>query len=197
MSKVDPAQLADAMRFRAEFGIDTSQAGVLSVLGDPTADLRYGTALNADEAAEMDRRAAIQDGIGPLSEWVDKHPDSFGGLRFDQKAGGAVVVSIPRGVSIDRDQLASMAPAEAVIVYEQVDYSSAELASTQAKVEGDLDSLEKRGFTIVQIGVDVIANRVVITVADLNEATRVALESEYGDTVEVREGEAASHLSLQ
>lgn len=80
---------ADAIRFRATFGFDSSLAlvRVASAESSRYSNMDYGVPLDAAEVAELTRRATIQAAIDPIVEQVAAN-DTFAGMYLDQRAGG-------------------------------------------------------------------------------------------------------------
>ena len=52
----------------------------------------FGFLVTPDEGAELERRFAVQNGLGALAAYGAEHPDTFGGLYIDQASGGDVVL---------------------------------------------------------------------------------------------------------
>ncbi len=77
------ADLQAASTFREAFGLphDARSIAIAAATGSAEA---YGVPLTAADQANMDRRVAIQDALGPMQDFVAANSDVFGGLWLDQ-----------------------------------------------------------------------------------------------------------------
>lgn len=93
-ARLDPATLIDAARFRAEFGFAADPAVIQAAESDQNANWDWGVALLPAEAAEMARRDAIEDRLGPLNRYLAARP-GFGGAYRLTLASPALLASSP------------------------------------------------------------------------------------------------------
>ena len=126
-SVLPPTELERAMRFRQSFGLSTDPAFVDAVLADPEASQEFGTALTAEEEAEIFRRIQIDAELDVVTTIVDAGRDVFGGLYVDQLDGGAVAVVVKEGAAADTDAVLAAAPDGAEIKFVDGQFSRDEL----------------------------------------------------------------------
>lgn len=122
---------ARATEFREELGLDSSRSHIEGLARDARASREFGIPLTGAEAAELNRRVAMQQGLNPLKAYLKTRAD-FGGLYIDQSAGGVVNI-ILTGESSEADVLQrarELAPGDAPLRIRAGQRSLAELERT-------------------------------------------------------------------
>ena len=175
---------AEAMRFRADFGLDAGIDHVASVAARQAAggvvDERYGLPLLPAEAAEIDRRIAIQEGLGPLKDLLRQDPESYGGHYIDQRDSGTIVVQLagdggPTAAAIER-----ALPAGATYRVEQVQRTAASLEALVDRITADAKDLRQDGIEVVSVALSYRGNTVEVGVANLTGDEVPTLQGRYG-----------------
>ncbi|HEY5477444.1 MAG TPA: hypothetical protein VIK11_12110 [Tepidiformaceae bacterium] len=185
MSSVDYA-----MKVRSSYGLRFDRAYVESVESDPTASRELGIALTADEVSEVKAsHAPVLLVLEPLTRELEADP-TFAGLYIDQAAGGVLDIATTADVSHFAPVLARFASNDVRFRVRRVSYTLAELKSLQARVTSDVASWQGQGIQISTVGVDVVNNRLAITVVALTPAAKASIEASYGPRVAVSAGEA-------
>lgn len=178
---VDPERLQEEIRFRLDFGLRADEAYVSQLISKQNAHGRWPVALSDLEAADLDRRAAMQDELGPLESAAEQLP-RFAGHWIDQKAGGVVTVAFSGGDPSEwRQVLEPHLPVGAELRLIAVQYSLADLQRTNDRLENDLSALRTSGIVLGHSGVDLSENRVRVGVVDLTAHQTLALRAEYGE----------------
>jgi len=135
----------------------------------------------------MERRVTVQDGLPALSGVGEGLPAIFGGLFFDQEAGGVIDIALTSGDQEAMELFRKTAPEEAELRFRTVRHSLAELEMVHRSLE-ELAELEP---TDRQVGIGAIATNVRLNVVDVGiaAADRAALEgslvSAFGDRIRV------------
>jgi hypothetical protein len=182
-----PERLADAERFREEFGLRSDDAFVRGSFADAdryTSDA-WGVPLTAAEEAELARRSLVREKMEPALTTFATYSD-FAGVYFDQRRGGLVVF-----MSTDVEAWRSSDVAAAV---EGVDHdvrparwSYSELDALRAAVEADRPQWDAAGFRMIILGIDERENKVEIGLETVTDVARKAFAAEYGDAVYLSE----------
>jgi hypothetical protein len=159
-----PAEIAEAIALRKEFGLRSDEAWVRAVAANPAAVLDFGVPLLPFERDDLENRAVGDDAvIAAIQSYAAEHADVFGGLYIDQARGGIVTVLVTDDPTSHQDALANLIGPDAVVAVRQVRWTEAELRDIQERISADqafLDSLPARMTTS---SVDIIEN-----VAELN-----------------------------
>lgn len=114
---------------------------------------------------------------------------TFAGLYIDRQANDVVDVATTGAVDEYNAALATYASQLVRFRVRTVTYSLTELKTVQSKIESDFKSLCAADVPIVAVGVDVVANRVRITLTRLDSAQATSLQSTYGPRIELVQGE--------
>lgn len=171
---------ASAVRFRAEFGLPHDLDHVAAVARDRSATLRWGVPLTVAEAAEMDRRARLADGMGPVNEFAYALPQ-IGGVYFDQQAGGEVVIALADEISsTERRALVSRLPADTTHRIVAVENSLSELNAIHEDIIKTAGELEQQGVDVNAVITAESANIVEVGVTGDPAAALAVLEKRYG-----------------
>jgi hypothetical protein len=133
----DSADRAD--EFRWELGYESAAEAFRDAPASPTSVSKWGIPLTEDEEGDLDRRADLQEKLGPTQEVVELDPDRFGGSWLDQRggAGKGFVFTIGFVKEIDEDLLAGLSrlvPSDVKIRGVVVDRSMAELEAIAAEI---------------------------------------------------------------
>jgi hypothetical protein len=161
-----PADIAEAIAMRKEFGLRSDEAWVRAVAANPAAVMDYGVPLLPFERDDLMNRANGEDAIiGAIQAYAAEHADVFGGLYIDQANGGVVTILVTDDPKTHEDALAGLIGPEAVVAVRQVRWTEAELRDIQDRVSADqafLDSLPARMTTS---SVDIIGNVAELTIS--------------------------------
>lgn len=106
----DDADVAEAQRSRAEFGLPSDRATTRAVVSDPDADRSFGFPMTAEEHGAVMKRNA-SDITGDIQgAYAAEHADTYGVLVVDQADGGTLVVGVTGDVEAHRARLARRHP---------------------------------------------------------------------------------------
>jgi hypothetical protein len=180
----DPVRLRQAKEFRASFGLTTDESVITSAEANSALSRKYGVALTATEAAQIDGRVDMSQKLDPLEKQLRLNPD-YVDLYIDQAAGGIIDVATTGDPADLASSLARYGPKGARFRSHHVDYSMAYLTALQQQVEADLLGSPAQGTEIASIGVDVTTNRLKIGVVAPTPATMSYLSDRYGPAIEV------------
>jgi N-acetylneuraminic acid mutarotase len=177
------AQLDSAAAFRQKLGFRADRAYVAaSFARQGFTKARWGVPLDAAEAAEVGRRARLQQDAGrALNEWAEQ--PGTAGAYFDHGAKGAPVFLTTRDPATAKGALARSMPDGANARFVRVAHSMADLLATQDRVNADMDTGALAGLGVTSTAIDARANTVVVGVAADTDAVRDALAARYGDAV--------------
>jgi hypothetical protein len=156
-SSMDPFNRAT--NFRTQSGFRSDAAYVRSSLSDSKAfpDTASGVPLTKAEAAEVDRRLAVQLAVDPAIEWASTLP-SFGGAWMDQPGGGTPVFQVVGDIATFRTALAKRLPAGAAVRVEQVVNTRSSLVATKERLWGDRAVLAAQGIDLQSAALDIRNN---------------------------------------
>ena len=108
-----PADLAEAIRFRSEFGLRADEAYVRGLFADPTAIGDFGVPLLPAEAIELRSRAsAAADVARVVRTYGEMVPDSYAGVYIDAATGtayGLFTADVPAARSAITAQISPVA----------------------------------------------------------------------------------------
>lgn len=171
------------MRFRATFGLATDSSTLAAAGGD--SGFAYGIPLTPSERADLDRRVAVQDALGPLEAYIAANDEAFGGLWLDQAHGGALVVEPVVLGNPDLAAVGLLVPPGAKLVVRPVSRSARALQDAQAAVESDMPNMRAAGIAVESVSVDPITNTVRVGVSNWSSDTERAILDRYGTAVTV------------
>lgn len=191
---------AEVMRFRADFGLDAGIDHVARVAALQAAggvvDERYGIPLLPAEAAEIDRRVAIQEGMEPLKQLLRQFPKAYGGHYIDQRDKGAIVIQLAGGAGPSAAEIERVLPAGATYRVEQVKRTAASLQELVDGITADAKELRNGGIDVVTIAMTYRGNAVEVGVAGLTDDDVATLRGRYSaDALQITANtiEADSH----
>jgi hypothetical protein len=170
--------LQEALRFRSEFGLSTEIAAIEAASVE-RADLRYGTPLSVEEAAEMDRRVELERQLGPLGTYLDSIPE-FGGWYIDQAAGHIVDLAFTVDPTPYLGEIEELIPDGMAFRTRTVQFTERELREVQARIGQDRAWLEELGIAAYEIPVNVRLNVVELGVSDAAPGITKAIAGRYG-----------------
>lgn len=185
----NPADYADDLRFREEFGLTTEITAVSAIVASAEAEAAFGVSLTAEELADVERRTAAEPAIAQLQAQLRRSP-SFAGLYIDQAAGGVVDIAFTDDPSFHVDMLASPAIGLPTRT-RQVAVSEADLLELNKIVAYDRAALADLGIQANEVYPDIRTNVVMIGVEPFTPAVVQTLHERYGEAIEVYEASPA------
>lgn len=169
--------MSDAIRIRAEIGLRSDPDYVGRSFVDPKTfpvlDF-YGMPVSRAEAAELERRIAVQQSVAGARVWASAQT-TWAGAYTDQLAGGVPVFKFVGDPERHRTELASRVPPGTTFRLESASRTIAELSDLKAEVVAAWPSIESDGVDVLAVGIDVISNRVSIGVVGLTDPTESQL----------------------
>lgn len=181
-----PAELEQAVKFRATFGFETGESFVERIADDPaySAD-PYGVPLSTLEIAEMQRRIGIERAAQPGVDFAMKQP-GWAGYYIDQPDQGTPVFLFTGALEDARAGIAAAIPGTPFRVA-VAKRSLADLYALQADIDADTESLRAAGVDLSMTGVDITANLVTIGIDGLTDDLAQSLIRDYGEGIQVRD----------
>ena len=111
---LSPAEVAQAIAVRREFGLREDEAWVRAVAANPTAVMDFGVPMMPFERDEIMRRPNGEEGITTaVQDYLGKHADVSGGLYIDQARGGIVTILVTDDPAPHQAALAELIGADA------------------------------------------------------------------------------------
>jgi hypothetical protein len=188
-STLDPIE--EARWFRERQGLRHDPAYVAAAASDPAySDDEYGVPLTEVETGELDRRAAIGMGLGPLIDALEKNPD-FAGIHLDPRQGGSVEIAVAGGIEGVARDVAALLPPGATVHYRTVQFTLAELQATRDAILRDVETLLEQGINVTSIDADEKRNAVLVSLDPYRESDAAELRTRYGRSVVVDGGTPA------
>ena len=181
-------QASHAIQLRTELGLRSDAAFVQSIESNPKANRSFGIAMTSEEVTSVQSKQDSVTKILPQLTSDLETTATFAGLYFDFPTDVLTIQTTGDGASLN-PILDKYADSGVRFRVQPVGNSEAELSALQAEITGSLDSWRSRGVQIVVVGVDVKANDVEVTVANLTDSERDALVQPYGSRVSVAAGE--------
>jgi hypothetical protein len=197
--------LADAQRFRTDFGLNASATYIQSLDGraelQPSRD-QYGVSLDRYEQRRVELRGAISDHLAEIDAFGATIPTTYAGYYVDQDHGGLIYVGFTAGASNQLAELQRTFPYPEHLRTFAAARSSQSLEATQLQVEADADSgaLQASGVAWTNDQIDTEKNKVLVGVEPTASATGTAatrspqdiLTSTYGSGVEATDPDPAA-----
>lgn len=184
------AAIKGATDLRAKLGFDASPGYVLELEADPAALRPLGIAMTPAEVEEVDRRVALAERVGDLSDRLSTI-SGYAGIWFDQQGGGKIVVmtsSLPAPMT---DATLAFGLVADEFTVKQVANPLADLEATFDAVNRDSQLLAAEGVQLSSIDLDEVRNVVRLGVIALTPAISAALTERYGDSVLAEQEEPA------
>jgi hypothetical protein len=194
---LDP-EVAQAVRFRHDFGLRSDLPFVIASLTDPRAtDLNFGVPLYPEEAAKLFADQADQDAAIPIVVGYGMgHPDEYAGVYIDREEHPGLVVALwTAHLDQHATTLAGLLGGHAIVV-RQVRYPYAELDALKERVFADIDWMEAIPARATSIGVGVSANSVQLDVSSADPTAVQQIEAHYdlGDRLVVTSDKTGAEL---
>jgi hypothetical protein len=183
----DDITVAEAVRFRSDFGLRSDKSWVVETLANDTLDSEtWGVPLTPAELATMADRARIGESLEPMLLYGEAHPKTFGGLYIDNQDDGTIVVLVTddQGASEWRER----APEGATVRLRRVDRTLAKLDSIHQSIVEEWSALDRQGVEIASIVTVVPDNTVEVRVIDYARARASDLTDRFGPGVRVVPG---------
>ncbi len=156
---LSPAEVAQAIALRQEFGLRSDEGWVRAVAANPDAVMDFEVPLLPFERDEiMSRSAESEELVGAIQAYLADHADVSGGLYIDQAAGGRVMVLVTDEPDSHRDALAGLIGPDAAIAVRQVRWTEAELRDLQDRIVADMAFIESLPARFKAAGVNVFDN---------------------------------------
>lgn len=185
----NPADYADDLRFREEFGLTTEIAAVSAIKPSAASERAFGLPLTAEELRDLEGRIAAEAAIAQLQAQLRTIP-SFAGLYIDQAAGGVVDIAFTDDPSLHADVLASQAVGLPTRT-RQVALNEADLLELNEIVAHDREALAGLGIQANEVHADIRNNVVRIGVEPFTSAVVQTIHERYGEAIEVYEASPA------
>ncbi len=193
----DDALLADALRFRTEFGLNNDPNEVRAMADTTALSPEFGLPLTPDEESLMKRRLAIPRELDKVRAYRATHRDTWGGmwLTYPRARSEATSLQLNVGVTANRvlvaEDIKALVPADVDVAVVLVSHTQAQLdeaLDAVSKDEGFFDELGTRYYSVSTILPD---NAVEIELSNVTEAIKQAVSDRYGsDMTEIVEGTA-------
>ncbi len=160
------------LSLRSEYGFTTDLATVRSIdAAHPRSS--FGFPMSPAERALLDARQQLGQFVGTVDAVVSKDP-AYAGIWLEDKGAGTIVIGWTSTLSpAEVERVSAVVPSWVPIRFEHDKYTYARLTAVQREI----GSAMTLGGAVVETGVDVIHNRVEVTVLTASEAT--ALASKY------------------
>ncbi len=156
---LSPAEVAQAIAVRREFGLREDEAWVRAVAANPTAVMDFGVPMMPFERDEIMRRPNGEEGITTaVQDYLGKHADVSGGLYIDQARGGIVTILVTDDPAPHQAALAELIGADAAVAVRQVRWTEAELRDLQDRLVDDMAFIESLPARFKAAGVNVFDN---------------------------------------
>lgn len=185
-------ELEDAMRFRESLSLRADRDYVEDAAIDTRAfpDTSWGVPLSVEEAAEVDRRHALQSALAPAESYAQAQ-EGFAGIYMDQRSGGVPVFQFAGTAERHRDPLADLLPVGTAFRLEIVPSSWEQLDSVQEALDQGVENLAAEGISITRTAIVPSLNSIVVGVRDLEAGDAAYLKERYGPPIVVQEESAA------
>lgn len=197
-SDVPAMSRAEAIRFRAEMGLEVGTAHLDVVETESVVSATFGLALSEAEEALLQERLRIQARLQSVASYALAHGDVVGGLWLSYPEGSTITEALLVNVAVtaaagDHSRsLLPLLPEGAGLAVHDVTYSQIDLDALHSKIFSDLDFFAEldvqlhSAFTIVE------RNAVEIVVSRTTPEIEAAITGRYPEgSVFVAQGEAA------
>jgi hypothetical protein len=170
-----------AVRFRTSFGLRSDLDFIRAVAKDPAASDEFGVPLLPAEVAEINRRGANADRVGPIVRaYAAEHPAAFGGMWIDQEHGGLVTVAFTEDADLHGRELATRLAGVGVVAIRSARYSERELRALQDRIVADDPWFKTIPAQLRGVGVDVTKNAVEIDISTANPSITELIVARFG-----------------
>lgn len=162
------AALADAIRFRTNYGLRADEAWIRQVALDPAARAglaKYGVPLMPGEIAELASRAASWAEVGGvLRGYGASHYDEFGGVFRDLSKGDLAVIWLTGDLPAHEAAIRTQLNPQARFEVRQARWTLRDLDSLLARVEGDENWFTAARMPLSGSGISIALNAIEIKV---------------------------------
>jgi hypothetical protein len=181
-----PTEIANARRFRQDFGLRADDAWIIAVATAPDADrLTYGVPLTASEVAELGRRTLAIEALKPLViGYASTQPD-YAGAYVDNGRGGILVVQFNGRLDVHRSAIFASVRPGARLEVRQVRWSVADLDQFASRLVGDEAWFRTIPAYLAGYGPNIMANRVEVEISSADLSAPAKIKAHYGWTDEV------------
>lgn len=163
---LSPAEVAQAVALRREFGLREDEAWVRAVAANPTAVMDFGVPLMPFERDEIMRRPNGEEALTTaLQDYLAKHADVSGGIYIDQASGGIVTILVTDDPAPHEAALAELVGPDAAVAVRQVRWTEAELNDLQERISADDAFLASLPAKLKGSGVYIIENVVELSIS--------------------------------
>lgn len=181
-ASLSPDQMAEAERFRVDFGLRSDAAWIMEVARDPASDrATFGVPLTTEEIAELQRRARDVDQIRAIViAYGEDHPEEWAGAYIDHEAGGALIAQFAGNVNSHRIALLTQVWPKAKVEVRSVRWSLDALRSFGARLPSEEPWFASIPAVLTGFGPNVVLNRVEIQVSSANPAASELILAHFG-----------------
>lgn len=180
--------VAQAERFRQEFGLRSDEPYVQDSFQDPSMDAgipEYGVPLTSSELTDLEHRLDVQDQLGVVDDYGAAHPDSYAGTYIDQEQGGLVYVGFTSNAQSHLADLEAEFPYPDELRVFDATQTLSQLQGLQGQVTDDIPDLESQGINVAGVGIDVATNNVTVDLTNDSQAAGDEVSAQYGSGVDV------------
>jgi hypothetical protein len=172
---------AAAVQFRTSFGLRADLEFIRAVAKNPAASNEFGVPLLPAEVAEINRRGANADRVGPIVRaYAAEHPAAFGGMWIDQEHGGLVTVAFTEDADLHGRELATRLAGVGVVAIRSARYSERELRALQDRVVAEDAWFKTIPAQLRGVGLDVTKNAVEIDISTANLRITELIVARFG-----------------
>lgn len=176
----DSEALAEALRFRAMFGLSTDPRLVAQLEADAGAHYaEHPVPLTPEEKRDLDQRQFVQEHKQGLMLFGLAHPEMWGGLWTDQKREGRLIVQVVGDAEPHLSAIASLAPEGAVLELRPVSRTIADLERLQTAIEADWRRIDSLGVSMYAVGLAVERNQVRVGLSSVTSEVMQWFASHY------------------
>jgi hypothetical protein len=182
-------EIAEASRFRNDYGLRADEAWIVAVRAHPLASSReFGVPLLPHEIAELEQRARNAEAVAPVvREYGREHADAFGGLYIDQQQSGGVVGLFTADLAAHEAAIRAQLHPAGRFATRQVRFTEVALEALNERVLADLDWFDAAGMSFRYMEIDIPDNSVSLGIwsEDPTAADRVRARFQAGDMMEI------------
>lgn len=177
---------ANELKFRKEFGLDTSLATIQSTMKNYEIG-QYGVHLSKEEEEKLSKRITFQEQLNPVLTKLlnDKFPGEFS-LYIDQSNNGTYHIGIKKAIynqqTIDA-LVGALFTDEYKYELEFIAYSEEDLDGLVNRILENRNYLEKQNIIFNEVYPDIIKQKVNIGVVDVSDEKIKLLQHLFGDVV--------------
>jgi hypothetical protein len=182
----DAPAIAEAVRFRTDFGLNSDPAYVAEVAASYTPSDAFGVPLTPEEETLMERRAALPSELGKLREYRMAHRSTWGGMWLtyptDRKGGTVLQVNVAVTSGVDEvwADLHGLVPEDAELVVTLVKRSQQDLDTLVDRVALDQEFFKSMATVYYGAATMFAENRVEIDVSTVTSELTSAASQRYG-----------------